>query len=268
MSQRRGGGQSHETTDDVAEAGALLGDLLARPGRVVALTGAGASAASGVPTYRGAGGSWTRYDPAKYASIDYFREDPSYYWRFFRDERYPALAEAQPNPVHAALAALERSGSLAALVTQNIDGLHQAAGSSRVLELHGNSRRFLCEACGAAHDMASVRSLVDRSIPPICPACSAASLRPDVVLFGEALPPAVLSEALEEMRAASLVLVVGSSLVVQPAAALPLHALQAGAALVILNIDSTPLDDLACLVVRAAADLVLPLALEHAGIHD
>ena len=136
--------------EDAQRAALDLGELLTDAGRVVALTGAGASAASGVPTYRGAGGSWTRYDPGKYASIDYFRKDPSYYWSFFRDERYPALASAEPNAVHFALATLERAGLLKALITQNIDGLHQAGGSKRVLELHGNSRRFLCEGCGAA----------------------------------------------------------------------------------------------------------------------
>ena len=252
--------------DSAAEAAETLAGRLADARRVVALTGAGASAASGVPTYRGAGGAWTRYDPGKYASIDYFRKDPSYYWRFFRDERYPALSAARPNPVHVALAALERAGRLAALVTQNIDGLHQEGGSRRVLELHGNSRRFLCESCGGEVAADVVRPLVDEAIPPRCPGCGAGTLRPDVVLFGEALPAAVLEEAFEAMGQADLCLVVGSSLVVQPAASLPLVAVRAGAALAVLNIDPTPLDPLADLVVRAPADLVLPAALAAAGL--
>lgn len=252
--------------DDMADAAEALSAILREARRVVAFTGAGASAASGVPTYRGAGGSWTRYDPAKYASIDYFREDPTYYWRFFRDERYPALASAGPNAVHHALAALERSGRLGALVTQNIDGLHQAAGSRRVLELHGNSRRFPCESCGAVHDLETVRPLVDRAVPPRCPACGSAALRPDVVLFGEALPMDVLAEAARAMDEADLALVVGSSLVVHPAAGLPLRAVRAGARLVIANMDPTPLDGLAALVIRAPADQVLPSALAKAGL--
>lgn len=231
-------------------------------GHVVAFTGAGASAASGVPTYRGAGGSWTRYDPNRYASIDYFRRDPSYYWQFFRDERYPTLIEAGPNPVHHALAALERAGRLAAVVTQNIDGLHRAAGSARVLELHGNTRQFRCEGCGERHDFQVVRSQLDEAIPPACPACGAPSLRPDVVLFGEALPHDVLDAAAAEMDRADLVVVVGSSLVVHPAASLPLAAVRRGAKLAILNIDPTPLDGEATLLVTTPADRVLPLLVE------
>lgn len=243
---------------DEAEGARALASILAEVTGCVALTGAGASAASGVPTYRGAGGSWSRYDPQKYASIDYFRKDPTYYWNFFRDERYPALSRAEPNPVHFALASMESSGLLTALVTQNIDGLHQAAGSRRVLELHGNSRRFLCESCGAVHEANQVRELIDTAIPPACPQCSEPRLRPDVVLFGEQLPGEVLSESFRLMSQTPLAMVVGSSLVVQPAAALPVQAIQNGARLVILNVDPTPLDGYADLVVRAPADKVLP----------
>lgn len=248
--------------EGIEEAAKELAELLNGSERVAALTGAGASAASGVPTYRGAGGSWTRYDPEKYASIAYFTKDPSYYWNFFRDERYPALAGAKPSEVHFALSELERRGKLAALVTQNIDGLHLAGGSERVFELHGNSRRFPCQECGAVQELEAVRQLVDQALPPRCPACDAAALRPDVVLFGEALPEEVLVAAFEEMGRADLALVVGSSLVVQPAASLPLAALRAGGKLAILNLDPTPLDQLANVVVRAPADKVLPRAIE------
>jgi len=249
--------------DDVEEAAAQLGALLKASTRLAVLTGAGASAASGVPTYRGAGGQWTRYDPAKYASIDFFRKDPSYYWSFFRDERYPALAKAGPNPVHEALAELERIGKLSTLVTQNIDGLHQAGGSKRVLEVHGNSRRFVCQACNAVHDFERVRALIDDQIPPACPDCGEQELRPDVVLFGEALPHDVLTAAFEEMSVADMIVVVGSSLVVHPAASLPLAGVQAGAKLIIMNIDPTPMDGIAQLVIRAPADKVLPAAVER-----
>jgi NAD-dependent deacetylase len=240
-----------------------LAELLEERPSAVALTGAGASAPSGVPTYRGAGGSWSRYDPAKYASIDHFRKNPEYYWQFFRDERYLALASARPNPVHLSLAALERRGWLSAVVTQNIDGLHQAAGSRRVLELHGNSHRFRCEACAAEHAADAVRDLLDAAIPPSCPACGQPALRPDVILFGEALPLAVLAEAVEAMAKTDLVIVVGSSLVVEPAASLPFEALRRGARLAILNVDPTPLDALAAVSIRQPADRVLPVALER-----
>jgi NAD-dependent deacetylase len=241
----------------IDEAVARLGALLAASDRVVAFTGAGASAPSGVPTYRGAGGSWTRYDPDKYASVDYFRVDPSYYWRFFRDERFPALSGARPNAVHTSLAALEKRGRLAVVVTQNIDGLHHEAGSERVIELHGNTRRFGCEGCGGTLDWRAVRALLDGSIPPRCPACGAASLRPRVVLFGEALDPADLEAAARAMASGDLVLAIGSSLVVYPAAALPREARLHGARLAILNVDPTPLDPLADLVVRCDAAEVL-----------
>lgn len=245
--------------DDAQEAARALKKLWEGADHAVAFTGAGASAASGVPTYRGVGGSWSRYDPDRYASIDYFRVDPTYYWCFFRDERYPSLVGASPNPVHHTLAALERSGRLVAVVTQNIDGLHRAAGSTRVLELHGNTRRFRCEACAEVPDFETVRQLLDDGIPPACPSCARKALRPDVVLFGEPLPHAVLDAAAQEMDQADLVVVVGSSLVVHPAASLPLAAIRHGAKLAILNLDPTPLDKEAALVVRAPADQVLPL---------
>lgn len=146
--------------------------------------------------------------------------------------------------------------------TQNIDGLHQAAGSKRVLELHGNSHRFRCEQCAANHHADVVRRLLDDAIPPMCPDCRQPGLRPDVVLFGEALPVTVLAEAVEAMVKTGLVIVVGSSLVVEPAASLPLEALRRGARLAILNVDPTPLDALASLLIREPADHVLPVALE------
>jgi len=247
---------------DVEGAAEALSALLVGIERLVALTGAGASAASGVPTYRGAGGSWTRYDPDKYASIDYFREDPTYYFSFFRDERYPVLSKVKPNPTHDALARLESEGRLRALVTQNIDGLHQEAGSGRVLELHGNTRRFSCEACGETVTYDVVYELLETSLPPRCPACDEQALRPDVVLFGEALPEDVLTESVEVMSDAELVLVIGSSLVVQPAASLPLFAKRAGGEVAILNVDPTPLDSVASLLCRAPADQVLPRAVD------
>lgn len=237
-----------------------LVEALGSAERAVALTGAGASAPSGVPTYRGAGGQWTRYDPARYASAEGFRHDPSYYWSFFRDERAPALQRAGPNSIHTALAQLERAGRLAAVVTQNIDGLHQQGGSSRVIELHGNSRRFPCQRCSAVLDNEQVRALLEQSLPPKCPECQAEALRPDVVFFGEVLNEQVLSQAFEVASEADLMLVIGSSLVVEPAASLPIAALGAGADLVVINIDPTPADRLASFIVRVPADEVVPEA--------
>jgi NAD-dependent deacetylase len=237
----------------IARAAGLVRDAR----RLVAFTGAGISADSGIPTYRGAGGLWTEYDPAKYASIDYFRRDPAYYWRFFRDVRYPALDAARPNPAHAALAALERAGRLEAVITQNIDGLHQEAGSAQVLELHGNTRRFTCQLCGAALGLAAVWEGLATALPPPCPECGG-GLRPDVVLFGERLDEAVLRRAVEVARAADVMLAIGSSLVVQPAAGLPVLTMEHGGRVIIVNVGPTPLDRVAAVKIDARAAEVLP----------
>jgi NAD-dependent deacetylase len=233
-----------------------LETLRAQATRIVAFTGAGISAESGIPTYRGDEGVWNRYDPDKYANIDYFNHDPAYYWRFFQEVRAPVLHRAKPNPGHQALARMERRGALRAVITQNIDGLHQMAGSERVLELHGNTRRIACLKCRRIYDLDAVTRLLASGIPPVCSACRGV-LKPEVVFFGEALPQAVLAEAMQEAMTCDLFLAVGSSLVVQPAASLPVHAKQNRAKLVIINKQATPLDSMADLVIRDSASTVL-----------
>ncbi len=222
----------------------------------VAFTGAGISADSGIPTYRGQDGYWQKYDPGKYADVNYFMKDPSYYWRFFRDVRYPALAGASPNKAHKALASLEKRGKLKAVITQNIDGLHQVAGSGRVLELHGNTRKFSCMGCGKVYDLETVHALLEHALPPECRECPSL-IRPQVVFFGESLSPDVLERAHREAARCDLFLVIGSSLVVQPAASLPLIASENGARLVIVNKEATPLDQRADLVIRDGAVSVM-----------
>ena len=199
---------------------------------------------------------WTKYDPAKYASIEYFRRDPSYYWRFFKDLRHDLIASAKPNVTHFALAELEDEGILSAVITQNIDGLHQQAGSKRVLELHGNTRRFYCVDCAAEYDLQQAWDMVLLELPPHCKHCKGI-LRPDVVLFGEMLPQQVVEEAEAEAAKCDLMLVIGSSLVVYPAAYLPQSAKMNGAKIVIINIDPTPLDDLADIRVAGKASDIL-----------
>jgi len=237
----------------LAQAQALIGSAK----RLVVFTGAGISADSGIPTYRGEGGLWTEYDPDKYANINHFRKDPAYYWSFFRDVRYPALSGAHPNPAHEALVALEKSGRLKAVITQNIDGLHTEAGSQKVLELHGNTRRYYCEQCDHQLTLEQVWTLLQNALPPPCPKCSG-SLRPDVVFFGEMLSEPILRGALEAARQADLMLVVGSSLVVQPAAGLPVLTIEHGGKLIIVNKGETPLDRLAAVILDASAAEVLP----------
>ena len=227
---------------------------------IIAFTGAGISADSGIPTYRGQDGYWNKYDPGKYADVNYFMKDPSYYWQFFRDVRYPALAAAKPNKAHKVLASLEKRGKLKAVITQNIDGLHQVAGSEEVLELHGNTRKFTCMSCRKVFDLEAVHALLGHALPPECDDCGRL-IRPQVVFFGESLPQDVLNRAQRESARCDLFLVIGSSLVVQPAASLPLVAAENGAKLVIVNKEATPLDKRADLVFRDGAASVLQVLL-------
>lgn len=238
---------------DITEA---LASDIKNSKHIVAFTGAGISAESGIPTYRGEGGLWNKYDPNLYANIHYFRKDPSYYWNFFREVRYPMLKMVKPNKAHFALADLEKAGNLRAVITQNIDGLHQEAGSSSVIELHGTTRTIYCMNCSQEYAMDEVFPLLEVKIPPLCSECQG-TLRPAVVFFGEALNPQVLHSAYEEAEACDFLLAVGSSLVVYPAADIPLRAKQRGARLAIINKDGTPLDYLADYVIDDEAGRVL-----------
>ena len=223
---------------------------------VVAFTGAGISSESGIPTYRGEGGVWNTYDPDRYANIAHFRQNPSYYWNFFKDVRYPVLKKAKPNRAHTALAELEKMGKLESVITQNIDGLHQEAGSTRVIELHGTTRIIHCVDCSQEYVFDDVFALLEKELPPLCKKCRGI-LRPAVVFFGESLDPEVLQLAYDEVNSCDFLLAVGSSLVVYPAADLPVRAKQAGAMLAIVNIDPTPLDDMADFIIHGQAGRVL-----------
>jgi NAD-dependent deacetylase len=229
---------------------------------VIAFTGAGISAESGISTYRGQGGIWNKYDPAIYANIDYFHRDPSYYWNFFRDVRYPMIKQAQPNAGHRALAELETLGKLRAVITQNIDELHQQSGSTHVIELHGTTRRYYCLKCSQRFDFDTVFEMSGKDIPPPCPECKG-MIRPDVIMFGEPLKTDVLRSAFEAAEACDFVLAVGSSLVVYPAADIPARAKRQGAKLAIINKDETPMDPVADYVLREASGSVLPAIIDQ-----
>ena len=220
-----------------------LAELLERRRPCIALTGAGISTESGIPDFRSAEGIWARHDPAEVATIDAFRRDPVKVWEFYA-LRLDALATAQPNAGHLALAELERRGLVRAVVTQNIDGLHQRAGSDDVIEVHGSIRTATCLECGLENPL--------RTAPPLCPRCGAI-MKPGVVMFGELLPPGALERAVELAREAGLLLVVGSSLEVYPVAGLPEETLSAGGALAIVNRGPTPYDGRADLKVEADA---------------
>jgi len=229
-------------------------------GGVVAFTGSGISAESGIPTYRGTPGFWTSYDPSKYASIDYFREDPSYFWSFFKDTRKPMIHEAKPNPAHQTLAALEEQTLLDAVITQNIDGLHQAAGSREVIELHGSYTKFSCTQCSAGYPLSHIEREIETTIPPLCVECDSV-IRPDIVFFGEMLPADALEKAYQMAAQAKLFLVIGSSLVIYPAAQIPQIAKQSGARLAIINLEPTHLDQYADWVFHEKAGELLPKVL-------
>ena len=232
-----------------------LKKLVSMSDQIVAFTGAGFSAESGISTFRGAGGLWSKYDPNIYANIDIFMQDSTYYWSFFRDERYPVIKKAKPNAGHYALVKLEKLGKLYRVITQNIDGLHQVAGSSDVIELHGNTRKINCLSCGKTYTMDETYKLLQKELPPKC-SCGG-DLKPGTILFGEPLPRVALDMAMLASKNCDLFLVLGSSLVVHPAASMPRIAKKNGAVLVIVNIDPTPLDEMADIVINDSVSKVL-----------
>jgi NAD-dependent deacetylase len=217
----------------------------------VVLTGAGISTESGIPDFRSPSGIWAQYDPMEYATIDAFRRDPVKVWEFYA-LRFELLTTAEPNAGHLALAELERLGLVAAVVTQNIDGLHGRAGSRDVVEVHGSIRSASCLECGERVPLEEVVAALRDRPAPTCPRCGAV-LKPDVVMFGELLPADAIERAIELVRRAGLLLVVGSSLEVHPVAGLPDEAVAAGVALAILNRGPTPFDHLASVRIDAAA---------------
>jgi NAD-dependent deacetylase len=204
-------------SDGIASDVAALARLVRRSRRTVALTGAGISTESGIPDFRSAAGVWRGVDPMRVAHISVAREQPGRLWDFYR-ERLSLLRGARPNAAHEALARLERAGLLACLVTQNVDGLHAAAGS-RPLEVHGSLREAECLECGRRFPMTEALRRAGGSGVPRC-ACGAA-LKPGVVLFGELLPDAAIERAYEEAGRCELLLALGSSLEVWPVAELP-----------------------------------------------
>jgi NAD-dependent deacetylase len=219
------------------------------------------STESGIPDFRSPTGIWAEFDPLEYASIEAFRYDPEKVWRFYAP-RVSMLVDAEPNAAHRALAELERLGLVRAVVTQNIDLLHERAGSREVVEVHGSIRTATCPHCGASHGLARVVRMLEArpDEPPRCASC-AAILKPDVVFFGELLPEAALERAHALARSAALMLVVGSSLEVFPVAGLPHETLEAGGEVAIVNQGPTPLDRRAAVRIERSAGEVLPALL-------
>ncbi len=233
-----------------------LAALLEASSCTVALTGAGVSVPSGIPDFRSPGtGIWENVDPMEVAHIDAFRRDPARFWSFYRP-RFETLGEKSPNPAHEALAELERRGLLEGVITQNIDRLHRAAGSQRVVELHGSIETSSCTFCDATYRLEEVEALFGEDGIAECRAC-AGLVKPDVVLFGELLPEAAIAEAQTLAERAELMICVGSSLEVHPAAGLPQLAVHSGARLAIVTQSATPYDDVA--EVKLDGDVVAEL---------
>jgi NAD-dependent deacetylase len=244
-----------------------LAALIADVERVVALTGAGISVPSGIPDFRTPGkGIWTKVDPMKVATIEAFHRDTRAFWDFYRP-RFELLGGKRPNPAHLALAELERAGLLEAVITQNIDRLHRAAGSERLIEVHGSIETSSCTTCGARWPLEEVPRLFDEEGIAVCEGCMG-KVKPDVVLFGEMLPVAAIEEARALAEGADLMLCIGSSLEVYPVAGLPELTLERGGEVAIVTRSRTPYDreaavkldgDLAEVLPRLAA-AVLPAA--------
>lgn len=230
--------------------------ILDRSRPVAVFTGAGISTESGLPDFRSPGGLWASVDPMEVASLSAFRRRPQVFYEFYRT-RLAALAQAQPNAAHRAIAAMESSGVVGTVITQNVDGLHQAAGSREVVELHGNLREAACPSCGWIGPVAVITAALAEGMMPYCPTCGR-PVKPNVVLFEELLPVAAYEKAERICRTARTLLVVGSSLQVTPAARLPQVVADHGGAVVILNDEPTPFDDVAAVVLRGRAGLLLP----------
>jgi len=218
--------------------------------RCIALTGAGISAESGIPTFRSKGGLWNSYDPTVYASIDTFMTDPSKYWSI-RGDFIRNYNDYSPNQGHLALARLEKAGFLKCIITQNIDGLHRKAGSEKVLEIHGSLREIFCMSCG--------RQFTAPDVPQgNVPKCDCGGvLKPNTVLFGEELPADVLAMAEEYACTCDVMLLVGTSAVVYPAAYLPVTAKRNGAKVIEINLENSFSDS--DIIIEEKSRTALPL---------
>lgn len=233
-----------------------IADYFLESRQALAFTGAGISTESGIPDFRSPGGVWSKYRPVLFQDFLASQEARRQYW-LIKKEGYSELQRAKPNRGHQALAGLEAAGKLVAVITQNIDGLHQIAGSHRVLELHGTSRHCVCLNCEARYDPEGIQKRLEEGEEiPLCEKCGG-FLKSATVSFGQPLPVDVLSEAIDLCAKTDLMIALGSSLVVEPAASLPLRSKDHGARLVIINKSQTPLDGIADIVLHEPIGEVL-----------
>jgi len=242
----------------LAESIEIASNILADATNAVVFTGAGISAESGVPTYRGHGGAtWSKYDPSRYANIDNFFSEPEYFWSFFQEVRSKVLADCHPNPGHEALTKLQKRGIVHRIITQNIDGLHQLSGSQNVIELHGNTRFFDCLDCGKVHSLDDIVEMQKETLVPKCQVCGGV-IKPRVIFFGDALDVETLQTATEAVTSCDVILIVGSTLQVYPAAQLPIIAAKRKKPIIIANYGPTELDPIASCRLEGKASEILP----------
>ncbi|MBN2157828.1 MAG: NAD-dependent deacylase [Spirochaetes bacterium] len=238
---------------------ARAADIILSAKHVIALTGAGISTESGIPDFRSRGGLWERYDPSEYATIDAFHERPGKVWEMLFD-MVGLTRSARPNPGHAALAELEKMELLKCIITQNVDNLHQEAGSVNVIEYHGNVSRLECLSCGTVYEDREfdVAEIIKSRVPPVCGKCKV-MLKPTVIFFGEMIPQEATVRSQEAARNADVVMVIGTSATVYPAAGIPLIAKQNNAVIIEFNIEETGLTNYATdIFVRGKTGTTLP----------
>jgi NAD-dependent deacetylase len=227
--------------------------------KVVALTGAGMSVESGIPPFRGKGGIWEKYDPEEYANISTFMRNPGKSWILLK-EMLKEIKKAKPNPGHLGLAELERMGHLDCIITQNVDGLHHVAGNTDVIEFHGNNRLLVCLDCGKKY---SVDEISLDEIPPQCTNCGGNRVKPDAVFFGEPIPIDALQRSYEESKRCQVMLVIGTSAVVYPAASMPEVAKRSGATVIEINPERTSFTHtISDYLIKGKAGEVMPLIVD------
>jgi NAD-dependent deacetylase len=254
----------NKTVTNDQNALSKIARLISESNRAIAFTGAGISTESGIADFRSPGGVWSRYQPVLFRDFLSSEDARRQYWQM-KKEGYYELKRAKPNDGHLVLARLEAAGKLIAVITQNIDGLHQDAGSRRVLELHGTSRYCLCLGCNARLDPDDIQKRLEAGEEiPLCDRCGGL-VKSATISFGQSLPADVLTEAFDLSMSTDLVLALGSSLVVEPAASIPLQAKNNGAKLVIINNTETPLDGLADVVIRQSIGATLSQVAMHLG---
>ncbi len=243
-----------------------VAELFRQARRPVVFTGAGVSTESGIPDFRSPGGIWDRFDPDEFTYQNFIGtvEGRRKYWQLGR-QIYAVVRDAQPNPAHYAIAELHRMGKLHCCITQNIDNLHQKAGlpPEKVIELHGNATRARCLACGLPYSRDQIQEWLEAGVEiPACASCGGI-IKPNTILFGEAMPERETLEAELRAKNSDLFVVVGSSLVVYPAAMMPLYAKRAGATLVIVNLSETPYDPYADVLIPGKAGPVMEQILQR-----